>query len=73
MKNRIPPVWIEGTASRQAHCDLPEGTFEREIGRAGFLSDHAMIAATKRHAATVIDAKTIPMDIKQLRVRLPVS
>ncbi len=36
MKNRIPPVWIEGTASRQAHCDLPEGTYEREIGRAGF-------------------------------------
>ena len=26
----------EGTVSRQAHCDLPEGTFEREIGREGF-------------------------------------
>jgi homogentisate 1,2-dioxygenase len=26
----------EGTASRQAHADLPEGTFEREIGREGF-------------------------------------
>ena len=26
----------EGTASRQAHCDLPEGTFERELGRDGF-------------------------------------
>ena len=33
MKNRIPPTWVEGTASRQAHCDLPEGTYEREIGR----------------------------------------
>ena len=22
----------EGDASRQAHCDLPEGTFERECG-----------------------------------------
>lgn len=26
----------EGLASRQAHCDLPEGTFEREAGREGF-------------------------------------
>ncbi|NLH82086.1 MAG: homogentisate 1,2-dioxygenase [Phyllobacteriaceae bacterium] len=26
----------EGTASRQAHCDLPEGSYEREIGRDGF-------------------------------------
>ena len=27
---------VEGTTSRQAHADLPEGTFEREIGRDGF-------------------------------------
>lgn len=26
----------EGAASRQAHCDLPDGTFERELGRDGF-------------------------------------
>jgi len=26
----------EGLASRQAHCDLPEGSFERELGREGF-------------------------------------
>lgn len=26
----------EGEASRQAHCDLPEGTYERELGREGF-------------------------------------
>lgn len=26
----------EGQTSRQAHADLPEGTFEREIGREGF-------------------------------------
>ncbi|WP_434355676.1 homogentisate 1,2-dioxygenase [Parasalinivibrio latis] len=26
----------EGEASRQAHCDLPEGTFEREVGKEGF-------------------------------------
>lgn len=33
--------WIEfprtaGQTSRQAHCDLPEGTYEREFGREGF-------------------------------------
>ncbi len=27
---------VEGVASRQAHADLPEGTFERELGREGF-------------------------------------
>jgi homogentisate 1,2-dioxygenase len=27
---------VEGQASRQAHCDLPEGTFERELGKEGF-------------------------------------
>ena len=26
----------EGKASRQAHADLPEGTYEREMGREGF-------------------------------------
>src|SRR6185312_6590382 len=27
---------IEGKTSRQAHCDLPEDTYEREFGREGF-------------------------------------
>ncbi len=27
---------IEGEASRQAHCDLPAGSYERELGREGF-------------------------------------
>jgi homogentisate 1,2-dioxygenase len=27
---------VEGDASRQAHCDLPEGTYEREISKEGF-------------------------------------
>ncbi|HYC45489.1 MAG TPA: homogentisate 1,2-dioxygenase [Burkholderiales bacterium] len=27
---------IEGAASRQAHADLPSGTFERELGKEGF-------------------------------------
>ena len=28
--------WTQGRYSKQAHRDLPEGTFEREIGRDGF-------------------------------------
>ena len=36
MKNWVQFPRIEGTSSRQAHCDLPEGTFEREFGREGF-------------------------------------
>lgn len=36
MKNWIRFPRTEGTASRQAHCDLPAGTFEREFGREGF-------------------------------------
>lgn len=36
MKHWIPTPKVEGNASRQAHCDLPEGTYEREFGREGF-------------------------------------
>jgi len=36
MKRWIALPRIEGTASRQAHADLPPGTYERELGREGF-------------------------------------
>src|SRR3954468_23055284 len=36
MKNRISLPRVEGTASRQAHADLPPGTYEREMGKEGF-------------------------------------
>lgn len=36
MKNWITHPKVEGKASRQAHCDLPEGTYERELGKEGF-------------------------------------
>ena len=36
MTDEIRPRWTRGEASRQAHADLPEGTFERELGRDGF-------------------------------------
>jgi homogentisate 1,2-dioxygenase len=37
----IPVSRVEGKASRQAHCDLPEGTFERELGKEGFFGPAA--------------------------------
>jgi len=36
MRRYIQFPRIEGTASRQAHANLPSGTFERELGREGF-------------------------------------
>lgn len=36
MKKWISFPKIEGNASRQAHADFPQGTFEREMGREGF-------------------------------------
>jgi homogentisate 1,2-dioxygenase len=38
MSSKTPIVLprMEGVASKQAHCDLPDGTFEREMGREGF-------------------------------------
>lgn len=36
MKKWIAFPKVEGSASRQAHADLPEGTFERELGKEGF-------------------------------------
>jgi homogentisate 1,2-dioxygenase len=35
-RNWISFPKVEGRASRQAHADLPEGTFERELGKEGF-------------------------------------
>ncbi|WP_119679885.1 homogentisate 1,2-dioxygenase [Indioceanicola profundi] len=36
MRRYIQFPKVEGTASRQAHANLPEGTYEREIGKEGF-------------------------------------
>ena len=50
MKRWIELPRIEGDASRQAHADLPAGTFEREIGRSGFFGPASHIY--HRHAPT---------------------
>lgn len=36
MKKWIAFPKVEGVASRQAHADLPEGSYERELGKEGF-------------------------------------
>lgn len=35
-KNWISTPRVEGEASRQAHCDVPAGTYERELAKEGF-------------------------------------
>lgn len=40
-KNWIPVKAAEGAHSRQAHADLPEGTFEREMSKEGFFGPAA--------------------------------
>ena len=41
MKRYIGYPRVEGQASRQAHCDLPPGTFEREMSKEGFFGPAA--------------------------------
>src|SRR5690348_11497407 len=41
MKSFIRFPRIEGVASRQAHADLPPGTYERELGKDGFFGPAA--------------------------------
>jgi homogentisate 1,2-dioxygenase len=40
-KNWIPVRGAEGVHSRQAHADLPEGTYEREMSKEGFFGPAA--------------------------------
>ena len=41
---------VKGQASRQAHADLPDKTFERELGREGFYGPASQLH--QRHAHT---------------------
>jgi homogentisate 1,2-dioxygenase len=43
MRRWISFPLVEGKTSRQAHCDLPEGTYEREFGREGFFGPSAQM------------------------------
>ncbi|NWH08292.1 MAG: homogentisate 1,2-dioxygenase [Alphaproteobacteria bacterium] len=50
---------VEGEASRQAHADLPDGTFEREIGQEGFFGPAAHLH--HRHPPTAWSEFTGPL------------
>ncbi|MGE3498147.1 MAG: homogentisate 1,2-dioxygenase [Candidatus Binatia bacterium] len=50
MKSEVPLAIIEGVTSKQAHADLPEGTFEREISKDGFSGPSAQFS--HRHPPT---------------------
>ena len=41
MKHYVHFPKVEGRASRQAHADLPEGTYEREVSKEGFFGPAA--------------------------------
>src|SRR3954468_9103769 len=41
MPKYIPFPRVEGEASRQAHADLPDGTYERELSKEGFFGPAA--------------------------------
>jgi homogentisate 1,2-dioxygenase len=59
MKRYIPVSRVEGVASRQAHCDLPEGTFEREMSKEGFFGPAAFFY--HRHPPTGWTSITGPL------------
>lgn len=42
-RNWIPVRGAEGRHSRQAHADLPEGTYEREVSKEGFFGPAAFL------------------------------
>ena len=46
MKHWIQMHRAEGTPPRQAHCDLPDGTYERELGREGFFGPASQMLHT---------------------------
>ncbi|MEE8271947.1 MAG: homogentisate 1,2-dioxygenase [Alphaproteobacteria bacterium] len=43
LRQYISTTRSQGRASRQAHCDLPDGTFERELGKEGFFGPATMM------------------------------
>ena len=40
-RNWLPVRGAQGAHSRQAHADMPEGTYEREVSKEGFFGPAA--------------------------------
>jgi homogentisate 1,2-dioxygenase len=59
MRQWIALPRVEGTASRQAHADLPAGTYERELGKEGFYGPSTQMY--HRHAPTAWKAFDGPL------------
>ncbi|HEV7804033.1 MAG TPA: homogentisate 1,2-dioxygenase [Burkholderiales bacterium] len=59
MRQWIALPRVEGTASRQAHTDLPAGTYERELGKEGFYGPSTQMY--HRHAPTAWKAFDGPL------------
>jgi len=49
MKRFINLSKVEGIASRQAHADMPDGTFERELGKGGFFGPFGTYSSQEPH------------------------
>ena len=58
MKRYITFPRVAGLASRQAHADLPPGTFEREMSKDGFFGPAAHLY--HRHPPTGTFSKNHP-------------
>ncbi|MDT8439794.1 MAG: homogentisate 1,2-dioxygenase [Wenzhouxiangellaceae bacterium] len=72
MKRWITHPKVEGQASRQAHCDLPEGTYERELGKEGFFGPAThMVHAHPPTAWTGFDGPLKPRAFDTTRLEDP--
>jgi homogentisate 1,2-dioxygenase len=70
VKRYIPVSRVEGNASRQAHCDLPDGTYEREMSKEGFFGPAAFFH--HRHPPTGWSEFTGPLQPRAFDLaRLP--
>ena len=56
-RNWISARHIEGNTSRQAHADMPEGTYEREMSKEGFFGP----AAFFHHQKSTFPAIVLPL------------
>lgn len=65
---------FEGDASRQAHADIPKGTFERELGRSGFSG--AASHVYHRNPPTAwesLEGELLPRAFRPLSIAKPVN
>ena len=57
----IPVKGAEGKHSKQAHADMPEGTFEREMSKEGFFGPAAFFHHPRPPTGWTSSARAAPM------------